>query len=325
MTFSFSVLNVLCVSPAYEADCSNSTIKCIAENGGNVNLHDSKGYTILMNALLRNNDNYVRWVVNKLRVDCNVRAIGSNKTALHFYARRYENLNFFNSSPLILSILFDQSILATLIRADADVNALDSMGTTPLYHAAQEGITQAVKALLRVGADPNLSDANRRFPLHIAVTRQRNDIVQILLRAGADINAPDVEGSTPLHLAVRMNGGYGAARLLMDDLNCNVNAKDNRGRTALHEAVIKGDDLHMAYLLASGRLDANIQDENGMTALHHAVLPPKVFVSSMLLAIDMGIKDRFGKTALYYILLRKPPTDTIYYFIRNYPTQFRVN
>ena len=299
-------------------------IYIIANNGGDVNLHDANGKTLLMNAILRNKEpDYIRWLVNDLGADCTLLAFGSNTTALHCYAQYRENLFYFN---LFFPWL---TVLATLIQAGADINAIDSMGTTPLYHAVQEGNDELVKTLLGVGADPNLSDHNSRFPLHIAIAKQRVDLMRKLVAAGADVNAPDANGYSPLHLAVRMGaGGYLAADTLIQMRNCIIDATGNHGRTPLHEAAIKGDYHHM---LALKRAGANVdsQDANGMTPLHHAVLPPKSLDPALTFAStsmpDMSIKDQFGRTALYYMLLRKPSVDQIRSFIQQSPTQFNVN
>ena len=49
-------------------------------------------------------------------------------------------------------------IVQELLNHDADINALDSRGKTPLHLAVSAKTTEVVKVLLKRGADPDITD-----------------------------------------------------------------------------------------------------------------------------------------------------------------------
>ena len=49
-------------------------------------------------------------------------------------------------------------IVQELLNNDADINALDSRGKTPLHLAVSAKTTEVVKVLLKRGADPDITD-----------------------------------------------------------------------------------------------------------------------------------------------------------------------
>ncbi len=70
--------------------------------------------------------------------------------------------------------------------------------------AADNGMTDVVKALLAKGADVNARSANGWSPLLSAAAGKRgNEIIPILLDSGADARATDNGGENAL-----MNAGY---------------------------------------------------------------------------------------------------------------------
>ena len=98
--------------------------------------------------------------------------------------------------------------LSRLISAEADVNAADANGVTPLARAAWSGQTEALQLLLQAGAAAGINHRDKEegiTALHAAVIVCREienyppDNVFLLLSAGADPNIPDRDGWTPLH------------------------------------------------------------------------------------------------------------------------------
>ncbi|XP_072380058.1 uncharacterized protein [Diabrotica undecimpunctata] len=69
-------------------------------------------------------------------------------------------------------------------------------------------------------------------PLQFALTSGRPEMVTMLLENGADANITDVNGNTLLHLALLQNRKK-MAEILIQNFNCDVNAKNYNGQSVL--------------------------------------------------------------------------------------------
>ena len=89
------------------------------------------------------------------------------------------------------------------MKREADINAPNNNGETPLHKAVINQKTDMIKLLLEKGADIKAKDNTHRTPLHRAIIKENTQIIELLLNDDkADINAPGNNGETPLHIAV---------------------------------------------------------------------------------------------------------------------------
>lgn len=89
----------------------------------------------------------------------------------------------------------NENILATvdvLLKAGADVKALDENKNTPLISAAQYCSAGAVLKLLAAGADPNATNGSGVNPLVMALIMGRLDAAEALAAKGARLSADQV-------------------------------------------------------------------------------------------------------------------------------------
>ena len=115
-----------------------------------------------------------------------------------------------------------------------------------------------------------------------------------------DINAKDGNGMTALQYAVIKAYPQLVDRLLAHE-DIEVNSQDGSGLTALYYAVEKGNPELLDKLLSHENIDVNNQDANGLTPLHHAVKQRNRVGVEKLLAhdnIDIEVKDKDGLTPL---------------------------
>ena len=92
-------------------------------------------------------------------------------------------------------------LLSALLDDNANKDAADSSGATPLFIAARDNRVDIVKRLLQAGVDTDKAKPNGATPLHIAVSRGHVDVLCVLAEAGANVQATMQDGSNVLHIA----------------------------------------------------------------------------------------------------------------------------
>jgi ankyrin repeat protein len=138
-----------------------------------------------------------------------------------------------------------------LIGAGADVNAADSLGTTPLMWAARYGDAVLVERLIKAGADAAAENVFGVTPMSEAALIGSEPVIRELLAAGVDPDSPNPEGETALMLVVR-TGQIDAAEVLIE-AGADVNAKERwAGQTPLMWAGAQLQPAMVKLLLANG-------------------------------------------------------------------------
>ena len=147
-----------------------------------------------------------------------------------------------------------------------------------------------------------------KSPLIFEIKHGREDLAIRVINddENTDINAKDGDGMTALQYAIIKGYPELIAKLLAHQ-DIEVNIKDGNGLTALHHAVLQRSESAVKGLLAHEGIDANIKDGNGLTALHHAVKGYPTLVVRLLWheAIDVNITDGNGLTALHHAILQR--------------------
>ena len=146
-----------------------------------------------------------------------------------------------------------------LVERGADVNARNDNGGTALMFAAIPGHTETIALLIERGADVNAVGHFNWTAVMVAAAKGHGEGVRLLLERGADPNVQDTYGWTPLMRAVYGNKRAAVAALLGHD-RVDLEARDERGATALHVAVERGNAALVAELLARGADPGSIDD-----------------------------------------------------------------
>lgn len=127
-------------------------------------------------------------------------------------------------------------LLSSLIDHGSDIHAFSKMGCTALMIAAYEGQIDAVRLLLARGASTTAQNPEGRGEraLHWAAMLGQTEAARVLLEHGADVHAKDVRGDTPLHSAVLLSLEFSS--LLLEN-GADVDARNDFGETPLLHAI----------------------------------------------------------------------------------------
>ncbi len=128
------------------------------------------------------------------------------------------------------------------IEEEADLNARDDRGNTPLHLAALNLDVGTVARLLKAGANPNATNISGDTPLIYAASSLEK--VQLLLQHGADINARATSRATVLSAAGAFRDSYRVVRFLLDS-----GAKPDREQPVEVRSAVLGGDVQTVKLL----------------------------------------------------------------------------
>ncbi|MHC9086360.1 ankyrin repeat domain-containing protein [Luteimonas sp. RIT-PG2_3] len=246
------------------------------------------------------------------------------------------------SLPVLAAVLPDLRLLRVLIGRGIDLNAAQA-GMTPLLAATRDswhGRPEAVMTLLANGADPRAVDRDGNTPLHHAARSSDPGVAALLRDAAAELDARNHDGVTPLGVACA-SGNWRLARFLLergakaeiasgspallsaagtdeDDPagvqlllkhKARVDARDAQGRSALHEAALRGHADIIAILLAAGA-DVHARDLAGRTPLLDGARGAHLAAVETLLAAhsDARVVDNDGRNALTLVCLAEVPS-----------------
>ncbi|XP_073262721.1 uncharacterized protein [Populus alba] len=146
----------------------------------------------------------------------------------------------------------------------------------PLHLAARYGHSNVVRVLIdRAKAKKMLrmTTEEQDTALHEAARHMRSHVVEILTKEDPEFSySANVHGETPLYIAAASRRGREREKVIDEILtNCiSVDYGGPNGRTALHEAIRRGDDGTTRKLLEKEKTLTKTTDENGWSPLHYA-------------------------------------------------------
>ena len=162
--------------------------------------------------------------------------------------------------PLLLAARHDRpEVVAALLDAGADLEAVDDDGETALCIAARQGGSpEVVRLLLARGANVDHANCDGARPINLAALNEEDAGVEsATLLIEYETNLHSMNGnSTPL-LSACLGGRLETVTRLVE-AGADVNELTG-GRTALHIAICRDNEKIVEYLLANGA-DCTIRD-----------------------------------------------------------------
>lgn len=191
--------------------------------------------------------------------------------------------------------------MRSAIEDGVDINAVyssrpgETPTETPLQTAASSGKVEAFKLLLQLGAGIHAKGEKRDSCLHItlACPSGHDEIGRLSIVAGADIGESMAGGQTMLHVACRRNFLQTAQTLL--DRGLDANARDEKGRTPMHDAAHGSARAVLALHEAGGDIDA--EDDRARRPLHEAVAHGYPATAQALRALGASNKGIYASNA----------------------------
>lgn len=170
----------------------------------------------------------------------------SGKTILHFALSNDNN-------SLIYQILDYCHTKLSPEEMKSFINEKDKEGLTSIHYASLFGGLSLIKTLIKLGASVNALTNKNMNVIHFAAQKnQPNSIAyfQLFHKNLINLENPDSAGSTPLHWSAFYNSVEAASYLI--NYGVDINRQDNEGCTPLHIAVKRKNRKMVRILLQNG-------------------------------------------------------------------------
>lgn len=213
-------------------------------------------------------------------------------------------------TPLHIAVQFNsRETVKSLIERNADVNAKDIDGFTPLHYANDISIAQI---LIENDANINARSNDSATPLCLAAKRGNNLLVGYLISCGARLKIKTRNSWSIFHFAA-MGGDVKTIRLIYKNFK-EISTIDRNGRSPLHYSAEQGDALSTFYFIKHG-CDTNLQDQQEMTPIHFAASEGNIAVAKILInhGADVRVTDNVGRNCIHFAALSNN-SDVVQFF-----------
>uniref|UniRef100_A0A1A9VRN9 Uncharacterized protein n=1 Tax=Glossina austeni TaxID=7395 RepID=A0A1A9VRN9_GLOAU len=217
---------------------------------------DDDGDTFLHLACISKDENLVKTILSKAPHSC-----------------LYDILNDDCQAPLHLAALTKRpNILRMLLLAGADPTVRDRRGNTALHLACRSGVVECVDSLIKPFYKDEIEEASRQY-------EHRNFSIPF----SPDLNLRNYNGESCVHVAAKL-GLIDILRRLVSH-GADINAREKKcGRTPLHIAIERGNEMLAEFLLSECKKKMNLEAVafDGLTAYQAATKLEKLDLQKKL-------------------------------------------
>lgn len=201
-----------------------------------------------------------------------------------------------------------EQLIRGLVAAGADVNEINQQQETPVSVALHRGRRELLPLLVELDADVNQLIRGKPLIMHVLSRRyyfsdHTRDFLLDLKHHGVNFAAQDERGNSALHQAL-LGGHFELSQFLIEQVD-DVNQQNNNGKSILHIAVTSSlqpsQQRSIIALIHAKGGDLQQRDHRGRTLLHYAVAHSHQELVEWLLdkGIDMNVQDVSDQTALH--------------------------
>ena len=164
---------------------------------------------------------------------------------------------------------------------------------SPLHLCCQWGLESVVQALLEHNANKNARDVEGKTPLHCAIENGHQPIISMLLdQPGLDLCIRDKSGLTAFATAMSMKNNKAAQKILQLEAQA-AEQFDTRGRNFLHTAILKSDLESVLFLIGiNANVHSRTQDQHSLTPLLLAVQKGHAMMVRNLILAGASVHDK---------------------------------
>lgn len=271
---------------AVAKDSGTIVLQLVAVPSLQFDVPDRQSRTPLWLALMQRKEQLAKMFVQK---GANVNATDNQKNTLLHRAVAAENL---------FAAVF-------LIEAGCDVTPKNTDGMAPLHLAAQAGLTKIVGQMIERGAAINAQNMRQQTPLHIAIEQKHVETInRLLVEPAIDLTIRDEHEHTALGLCLA-GGLYSVAPRLVER-GADVEARNGKQQTLLHQAIMRRDAEAVRFLLDHG-CTADSRTAEGDVPLKLAIDCRLPAVVEMLCrkGVDINAVDTAGNPPIWNALTLK--------------------
>lgn len=198
----------------------------------------------------------------------------------------------------------DPAIFNIFLKASANVNQKDADGNTPFLNAASKNDLEIVKLLSKNVKNIDLKNNNGQTALMLGYKGNNPDVVEFLLKKDGDLSLKDASGNTmAFYLLESYNAKkldeFETKLRILQKKGVKINTVQAEGNTLYHLAA-KANNLDLLKQLSSFDIPINATNDEGMTALHQAAMKAndnEILIYLISLGADKTATTDFQETA----------------------------
>lgn len=302
---------------------NSAIVERLIDNGADVGLVDKQNRPAIALALHNNHNNVVLTLLKHMSHEDiqkqydNLMSYAESETSRQYLTEAKEKVSQIKSAIAEDNVEKLKNALA--YRSNEDLNYVDEKGWTWLHYAASCGGVKSVKYLASLKMDMNAKDSSGQTPIFVAAQAGSVEMVREMVADGADIQVENTAGKSlistvkskeikkfmtdrmyadSLFIRIAMTGNQGEMDRYLKE-GAHVDAKDNKGNSALAYAVQKNDLNTAKYLIAKGAR-INGAFEKGNSLLHFAAKNGDIKMINELLTAraDCNAKNAAGQNPI---------------------------